>query len=97
MDKISELSKPLKKHKWPELDCRNRSLGPKEKSLKRKKKGMEHAKRERNRILGGKMLDEKDSICFILTLDWIFKITGFVKYAKKNDKNKNYKRDLDKR
>lgn len=43
------------------------------------------------------MLDEKDSICFILTLDWIFKITGFVKYAKKNDKNKNYKRDLDKR
>ena len=29
------------------------------------------------------MLDEKDSICFILTLDWIFKITDFVKYAKK--------------
>lgn len=44
---------------------------------------MEHAKRRRNRILGGKMLDEKDSICFILTLDWIFKITDFVKYAKK--------------
>lgn len=28
---------------------------------------------------------------------WIFKITDFVKYAKKNDKNKNDKRDLDKR
>jgi len=38
MDKISELSKPLKKHKWPELDCRNTSLGPKENSLKRKKR-----------------------------------------------------------
>ena len=38
MDKISEWSKPLKKHKSPELDCRNISLGPKEESLKHKKR-----------------------------------------------------------
>ena len=95
MDKISELSKPLKKHKWPELDCRNTSLGPKENSLKRKKREWSMQRGRETEYLEERCQMKK--IVSALFSHWIFKITDFVKYAKKNDKNKHDKRDLDKR
>ena len=45
------------------MDCRNTTLGRREKSLEQKK-GAEHAERQSNRTLGGKRLDEKEYLLY---------------------------------